>query len=641
MPKLIRKGEFGLNFTPQLISQFTNNRFKPINKVTQESQYQNQEPINPTNLFFNQMNNGIVTPSTIDRMDKQQKNEELKSQVSMPQIDTSLLTKPPADIELDNTPSEVIEKKSVADKFQSSTFGKNFEGQTAAANAANQLMTGIVGDKMFGGPKGHLTQAIDQGWDTISDVAAKFGPYGQMVSLGMKGLNVLNKGVNAALGSKALDNMTTVDAVLNNPLLGWNVGLINALGGQAADTITKNEDVFAQVGSAYGGSNSMVDNALEFSGKRYGAFSSGARKDANALIAESRRQQNMLEDISDEATIRKNLTSSMSAINSNRRALALQGGYNQSAVRFGRHGMILQNLKISKQIVSKFQNGGKNSDPFELYLQTLPEEQKSSDNFRVRDYWEFNGRPKDFDEAISKGMFTQHKDGWHAKSVAENPKTGEIEYMKSSNHPTRYMESDWYEKGLVYDEDKNGNIISIKLSPGVDGYDDWLNFTKNYELQKTEPYWKYVKRKNTSSPQSFKQGGNFTTWLLEVTEIPDEFKEYTINEISVENILPEFKEGGKFNVIPEGALHARKHNMDVEGITKKGIPVVSESEGGEIEQQAEIEREELILRLEVTKKIEELAKDGSDKAAIEAGKLLVEEILYNTIDNTNSLINGY
>ena len=41
---------------------------------------------------------------------------------------------------------------------------------------------------------------------------------------------------------------------------------------------------------------------------------------------------------------------------------------------------------------------------------------------------------------------------------------------------------------------------------------------------------------------------------------------------------------------------------------------------------------------EVTKKIEELAKDGSDEAAIEAGKLLVEEILYNTIDNTNSLI---
>ena len=117
-----------------------------------------------------------------------------------------------------------------------------------------------------------------------------------------------------------------------------------------------------------------------------------------------------------------------------------------------------------------------------------------------------------------------------------------------------------------------------------------------------------------------------------------EFRGEDLEEVDLENILPEFKEGGKFNLIPEGALHARKHNMDVEGITPKGIPVVSHSEGGEIEQQAEIEREEIIFRLEVTKKLEELAKDGSDEAAIEAGKLLVEEILYNTIDNTNSLI---
>ena len=111
----------------------------------------------------------------------------------------------------------------------------------------------------------------------------------------------------------------------------------------------------------------------------------------------------------------------------------------------------------------------------------------------------------------------------------------------------------------------------------------------------------------------------------------DHYKEYA-------PAFDKYREGGKFNVIPEGALHARKHNMDVEGITKKGIPVVSESPDGKLEQQAEIEREEIILRLEVTKKIEELAKDGSDEAAIEAGKLLVKEILYNTVDNTNSLI---
>ena len=43
--------------------------------------------------------------------------------------------------------------------------------------------------------------------------------------------------------------------------------------------------------------------------------------------------------------------------------------------------------------------------------------------------------------------------------------------------------------------------------------------------------------------------------------------------------IPEFQNGGSINVIPDGALHARKHNMDVDGITKKGIPVVSEKDG--------------------------------------------------------------
>jgi hypothetical protein len=42
--------------------------------------------------------------------------------------------------------------------------------------------------------------------------------------------------------------------------------------------------------------------------------------------------------------------------------------------------------------------------------------------------------------------------------------------------------------------------------------------------------------------------------------------------------------------------------------------------------------------LEVTKKLEELAKDGSEEAALEAGKLLAREILKNTEDRTG-LIN--
>lgn len=92
-----------------------------------------------------------------------------------------------------------------------------------------------------------------------------------------------------------------------------------------------------------------------------------------------------------------------------------------------------------------------------------------------------------------------------------------------------------------------------------------------------------------------------------------------------------FKQGGSMNVIPEGSLHARLHHMeDADGLTKKGIPVV-DNEGN---QQAEIELNEIIFRKEVTDKLEELSKDGSNKAAEEAGRILVEEIFENTDDRT-------
>ena len=97
------------------------------------------------------------------------------------------------------------------------------------------------------------------------------------------------------------------------------------------------------------------------------------------------------------------------------------------------------------------------------------------------------------------------------------------------------------------------------------------------------------------------------------------------------NSIEKFQNGGSVNVIPDGALHARLHHMeDAKDLTKKGIPVVDNNGN----QQAEIERNEIIFRKEVTDKIEELMKDGSDKAAIECGKLLATEIVENTDDKT-------
>lgn len=754
----------------------------------------------------------------------------------------------------------------------------------AIAGAVSDVASSFLPEKTeYAGDKGNVTETIDTIYDGVSNAAMAFGPIGMLVGGAMKTASLLGKGFNALGGGT--DGKTTQDAILGSSLFNWNVGLINGFGGSKAETITKDEDVQAKIGSGYLGSYNKIDRALADSGAKYGLFSSASRRHANNRILEALRQQNILTDIADYATDRFDIRNSMAAINGNKRRFQMQGGYNQSAISVGRNGMVIKDLQHAKRITSsmKYQKGGKVSDPYQSYLQTLPEYQRDDSNFRVRDYWEFNGRPKDFNEAISKGMFTQFEDGWHANSVAENPKTGEIEFMKSSSHPSIQKELDWYES------------------------DDASEFRNQYELQKTEPYFKYVKRKGTDQPQSFKEGGNLTNQLVELdfNSISDEFRgidEIDINnishefrgidEVNLDSILPEFKEGGslkpenspssnkessyewtidyvkskdldwvkrwldpnratipdwemegrvathklsrdsgdfdgktmyvvypkvqsingqlydftdpknkrgkrdaydsainnheavifedegaadwfvdhykeyapafdkyreggnltkksrtleelieyakqqnprfvqrmsepikdidlgdgkrgthrlsygevdgrtivypeiyegedgelifdpknavkhaldnkdflemspeeaelftadnykqgwpeffqkylqggKFNLIPEGALHARKHNMDVEGITKKGIPVVSESPDGKLEQQAEIEREEIILRLEVTKKIEELAKDGSDEAAIEAGKLLVKEILYNTVDNTNSLI---
>lgn len=508
-------------------------------------------------------------------------------------------------------------------KFLGATGAQWGQGIGVATDIGQNLLSAIAGPKMgSNGPNAGLTQGLDSAYDAASNAIMQANP---LIGGIMKGVGLAGNILNAAGGGT--DGMTTVDGVLNSaPMTLLTLGL-NGFLGDKAETMTKDSEAFDQVGSSYGGTGDLVEDALSKAGKKYGLLSGGARDKANQLIRKAKAQQGIMSDIAGSAKDSFAIQSSMTNINNNRRANRLQGGYNQAAVRVGKQGLKIKRIVSAYNMQVKLQNGGKPKDPFEVYLTSLPTNLQDTTNYRMRDYWEYNNRPKDFTEAIQKGMFTWKQDGWHAKSVAENPKTGEIEYMKSSNHPTRYMESDWYEKGLVYDEDENGNIISIKLSPGVDGYDDWLNFTKNYELQKTEPYWKYVKRKGSPAPQSYDEGGI-------VREVAPSF---TFS----------FKSGGSFNIIPEGALHARKHNMDMEGITNKGIPVISKGEGGEIEQQAEIEREEIIFRLEVTKKLEELkdkytdddsSQKEKDEVAIEAGKLLVQEILYNTKDNTNNLI---
>lgn len=428
-----------------------------------------------------------------------------------------------------------------------------------------------------------LTTGLNQGYDAAANMISSVPGVGTIVGGAMKIGGMLSDGLTA-LGV-GTDQMTTTDKILDSKFMKLTpMGLVNAFGAKKADTIYKDNETWEQQGSAYGGSMAKVDDALTKSGKKYGAFSGRARRKANAQIAEAKRQQNLVSDINQEAQDAF-AASNYSGIGL-RNELALSGGYRNMAV--GRNGMKILDAESqwAREVlnkareVNKLQKGGKvdgitGAAPkitFESWYETVPSDRNDTTSYNLRRAFEL--APREELEAWRTSSVEDLKNGKnHLNSVYLNPKTGIYEFMKAKNHPTLKYELEWYNS-------KDPEAIK---------------FRNAYDLDMSGDYYKYVPKK--------------------------------------------FAEGGKVNVIPDGALHAHKHHLEdispeYEQVTSKGIPVVTEEEGGKLKQHAEIERNEIIFRLEVTKKLEELMKDGSDDAAIEAGKLLAHEIINNTVDNT-------
>ena len=97
---------------------------------------------------------------------------------------------------------------------------------------------------------------------------------------------------------------------------------------------------------------------------------------------------------------------------------------------------------------------------FEYFISTLPDNQKSSEKFNIKRYWELNGKPKDFKEAIDLGMYTLEDDGYyHAHSVAYNEDNDIYEFMKSKDHDTIWMEIDSYLNNPDMNDFKNDYIF--------------------------------------------------------------------------------------------------------------------------------------------------------------------------------------
>ncbi len=334
-------------------------------------------------------------------------------------------------------------------KFKQAFNKTNISSTMGVAGGVADALGGMIPKK----EQSELTTGLNAGYDAVANAAMAIPGIGTIVGGAMKIGGLISDGLTAA--GVGTDQMTTADKILDSKFMKLTpTGLINSIGAKKADTIHKDNEAFAQVGSSYGGTTTTVDEALKKSGKKYGLLSSRARKKADSEIGAAKRQQGVMSDIAGEAKDAFTRSSSMADMNNRRYSLELQGGYDAKNTRVGKSG-----LKFSS------------------------------------------------DEQIKRAKNTLEK-------------------------------------------------------------------------------------------------------------------------------LEKFTDGGKMNVIPDGALHARLHHMDVDGITKKGIPVITNEDGGEIVQHAEIERDEIIFTKEVTEKLEELYKKGTDEAAIEAGKILAREIIENTIDNT-------
>lgn len=116
----------------------------------------------------------------------------------------------------------------------------------------------------------------------------------------------------------------------------------------------------------------------------------------------------------------------------------------------------------------------------------------------------------------------------------------------------------------------------------------------------------------------------------------EEIRELLKNRVIEELDIQKFAEGG--SILPVGQRHKTLHHMDelgeqFEDLTRKGIPVVTVDESGDMVQVAEIECSEWTISKSLTDEIEALWKDGSEEAMIECGKLVCEHLLRQTKDD--------
>ncbi len=480
-----------------------------------------------------------------------------------------------------------------------------------------------------------LTKNITTGYDAVASAASNFGPMGQIVGGAMKALGALGD-MSQAVGG-GTDQQTKLDSWMDSPLLSWNVGMINGFFGKNTDKFGLDQDTLQQIGSSYGGAVNNFSEIAESADKKYGLFSSKARKKANNAIAKAKSDQTLMGNIADTAADQRLNVQSMGEQAGLAYSMMTNGGYDQKYTYAAKQGGILEHESDIKL-------------EWEPLIELNWELHKFKEGGNIDIIEELEWTPK-----LQKGDKTRTLEELIEYAKKENPR-----FIQRMSEPLRFIRINFK------DEDGNTSWAHATHEMNYKGKDVFSMIQeidgKLYRFDSEEEAYENAKKNNNiltfdseEEAKLFAESGQNENgeyygyklgWQDFFNTSPKGLKEeYSINQYKQGGFIkdldiPEIEETNQKNVIPEGALHKNKHHMEhAEGLTKKGIPVIDE----EGEQQAEIEHSEIIFTLEVTKKLEEYyqifySEESTNKekeqATLDAGKLLVYQILENTEDRT-------
>lgn len=245
---------------------------------------------------------------------------------------------------------------------------QNFQTEKAAGTAAilSQVNQGldIASAALFSSNprltnQAPETQMLNGAYDMATNVVSKVNP---MVGTIMKAGGFASDAMHAAgIGT---DQQTGFDKFADSKIgMLTGIGIVNGIGASKTQDFSADTDTIEKVGSSYGGTVAGIEKAADKAGKKYGLFSSGAKKRANNYINEMRRRQNIMAGIASEATDQRELVDMMGDVASQAYSSQISGGFDARYFRAEEGGKIPEEfepelLDIEPIIPCSFAGGG-------------------------------------------------------------------------------------------------------------------------------------------------------------------------------------------------------------------------------------------------------------------------------------------